>query len=113
MLLSSEDQWVALLEVVKDLSFVIQLLRRIKIYVKPPVIVSNDDVKDIFMASNSTTMSCTKHIYIRYKYVNEYVEDETVKIFLSLLKMTDIFTKNLNAELHEDHSKKVMGKKLE
>ena len=39
-----------------------------------------DNIGAIFMASNITTTSCTKHVDIRYKYVNEFVEDEIVKI---------------------------------
>ena len=39
-----------------------------------------DNMGAIFMASNITTTSHTKHVDIRYKYVNKYVEDEVVKI---------------------------------
>ena len=39
-----------------------------------------DNIGAIFMASNITTTNCTKHVDIRYKYVNEFVEDEIVKI---------------------------------
>ena len=65
------------------------------------------------MASNITTL-CTKHVDIRYKYVNEYVENGIVKI--NFIKSTDIdsniLTNNLSAELHEMHSKKMVGEKL-
>ena len=65
------------------------------------------------MASNITTTSCTKHIDIRYKYVNEYVEDKVVKIIL--VKSTDndssILNKSLSTELHDKHSKKMVGEK--
>ena len=58
--------------------------------------VRADNVDAIFMASNITTMCCTKHMDIRYKYVNEYVEDGVVKIFLlSLLIMTVTFSQKL------------------
>ena len=42
-----------------------------------------DKVGAIFMASNFTTTSHTKHMDIRYKYVNEYVEDGRVKLDFS------------------------------
>ena len=45
-----------------------------KIVVKYPVMVRVDNVCAIFMASNITAMCCTKHVDMRYKYVNEYVE---------------------------------------
>ena len=39
-----------------------------------------NNVDAIFMASNITTTSCTKHVDIRYKYINEKVEEGVVKI---------------------------------
>ena len=66
------------------------------------------------MASNITTMSCIKHVDIWYKYVNEYVEDEVVKIIFVKPDENDsnILRKNLSAKLHEKHSKKMVGEKL-
>ena len=51
-----------------------------KISVQYPVMVRVNNVGAIFMAINITTTSCAKNVDIRYKFVNEYVEDETVKI---------------------------------
>ena len=51
-----------------------------KISVKYLVIVRVDNISTIFMASSISSTSCTKHIDIRYKYVNEYVEDRIVKV---------------------------------
>ena len=39
-----------------------------------------DNVGVIFLASNITSTSHTKHMDIRYKYVNENFEDGVVKI---------------------------------
>ena len=49
--------------------FVIQLLGSMKISVELLVTVRVDDVGAIFMASNITTMSYTKHVDIRYNTV--------------------------------------------
>ena len=77
---SSEAEYIALSEVVKDVMFMAQLLGSMTIVVKYPVMVRVDNVGAIFMESNITTMCCTKHVDIRYKYVHEYVEDRVVKI---------------------------------
>ena len=76
-------------------------------------IVRMDNVGAIFMASNITPTCCAKHLDIWYKYVNENVEDEDVKIFFvkSAENDSDILTKNLSTELHEEHSKKIVGEK--
>ena len=68
-----------------------------------------DNAGDIFMASNITTTWHTKHVDIRYQYVNENVEDGVIMIIF--VKFAIIHTKNLSAELHEKHSKKIMSEK--
>ena len=66
------------------------------------------------MASNIMTMLCTKHVDIRYKYVNRYVEDVIIKIIF--VKSDDhdnnIRSKTSSADLHEKHSKKKVVEKL-
>ena len=61
------------------------------------------------MASNITTASHTKHVDVRYKYVNEYVEDGVINIIF--VQSTDndssILTKNLSVELHKKQSRKI------
>ena len=110
---SSEVEYIALSEAVKEVMFIVQLLGNMKIAVKYPVMVRNDNVGAIFMASNLTTTCCTKHMDRRYKYVNEYVEDRVVKIVFvkSAENESDILTKNLSAELHEKHSKNMVIEK--
>ena len=73
--------------------------------VKLPVMVRVDNVGALFMASNITTMPCTKHVDIRYKYVNEYVKDGVVKIVFvnSVENDSKILTKNISTELYEKH----------
>ena len=60
------------------------------------------------MASNIMTMSHTKHVDIRYKYVNEHVEDGIVKLIFVKSPDNDsnILIKNIIAELHEKHARK-------
>ena len=67
------------------------------------------------MASNITNTCHTKHVGIRYKYFNEYVEDGVVKIVVAKSADDDnnILTKNLRAELHEEHSQKWWVRSLE
>ena len=57
------------------------------------------------MASIIATMSHTKHVNIRYKYVNYYVEDRFVKSFFkSAENDSDTLTKTLIDEKLEDIS---------
>ena len=98
---SSEVEYVALSEAVKEVMFVIQLLGRLKKAVKYWVMVRVDNVVAIFMASNITNICHTKHMYIRYKYVNEYFEDWVVEIVLvkSAENDNDVLIKNLSGDV--------------
>ena len=83
-LYSSEAEYVALSEAVKEVMFIIQLLESMKVLIEYPVMLKVDNVGAIFMASNIILPCCTKHVD---KYVNEYVEDGVVKI--AFLKSAD------------------------
>ena len=92
----------------------IQLLGSMKISVSYPVMERVDDIGAIFMVSNITTMSCTKHMNIRYKYVNEYVEGRVVKTVFVKSADNDsiILAKNLSAEHNKKHPRKRWGNAL-
>ncbi|KAL7457138.1 hypothetical protein ACHAWC_008616 [Mediolabrus comicus] len=111
---SSEAEWIALSEAVKEILFVVQLLRDIGIRVDTPVIVKVDNIGAIHMAENVTSGSRTRHIDIRTKFVREYNsgKDPLIKIIFckSEDNVSDICTKNLTRELHEKHSKALVGK---
>lgn len=110
---STEAEWVALSEAIKEVIFLINLLGSMRIIVQLPVIVRVDNVGAIFMSENLTTTSRTKHIDIRLKYVHEYVEDGVIKIIFvkSEDNDSDLLTKNLGSELHHKHSDKLIMKK--
>ena len=73
--MSSETEWVALLKAMKEVLFVIQQLRSIKVSVKFHMKMRVDSVGAIVMAGNTLATSSTNHVAIRYKYVKKYVED--------------------------------------
>ena len=77
-----------------------------KINVKLPIIVNVDNIGAVFMANNKSTNSRTKHVDIRTKYVNQYVEDGIIKVVFvkSEDNVADIFTKNLSSVLHNAHA---------
>ena len=88
-----------------------QLFDSIQINVQMPVMVRVDSVAAIRMSENVTATTRTKHIDIRVKFVREYVEDELIKIIFvrSEANACDILTKNLPSDLHQKHSKKIIG----
>jgi len=99
---SSEAEYVALSEAAKEVKFVYQLLTSIGIKVKLPITIRVDNVGAIFMAENNSTNGRTKHIDIRYRFVNEYVDDKFVEIVFVGTKenVADLFTKNTTGSVH-------------
>ena len=110
---SCEAEWVALSEAVKDIIFIINLCDSMQIKIQLPVTVRVDNIGAIFMTQNVTTISRTKHVDVRGKYVKEYAEDGVIKIVFvrSEDNDSDIMTKNLASELYGKHSKKLLGSK--
>ena len=82
--------------------------------VKRPITVWVDNVGAIYLANNQTMSQRTKHVDVRYHFVHEYIEDETVKIMFVKLKdnNADIFTKNLDGEAFWRHVNKFLAENL-
>jgi hypothetical protein len=110
---SNEAKFVALSEAAKEIKFVVQVLLSMGIPVRIPIIVQVDNVGAIFMASNVTTSTQTKHVDVLYHFVRELVEEGFIKIIFVGRKDDDpdIYTKNKSREIHDKHTKKLMGTK--
>jgi glycerol-3-phosphate dehydrogenase len=79
---SSEADYYAMAEAVKDVKFVVHLLQTIGIKVEMPITIKVDNISAIFMAENMNTNSRTKHIDMRFHFVHEYIEEGGIKIVL-------------------------------
>ncbi len=103
---------VALSKALKEVIFVLQLLTSMKFDMQNPIIIQVDNIRAIFMDQNVTTTSQSKHVDVRYKFVNKYVDNGIVKIIFIKSKENDtnLFIKNLNGELHATHSSKFVKK---
>ena len=106
-LLSSEAEYVAISEAVKEIKFIYYLLQGIGIEIELPIIVKTDNIGAMFMAQNDSSGVRTRHVDTRYHYIRENVEDGIIKIEFvrSIDNDSDIFTKNVNQEIYEKHVK--------
>ena len=113
VLSTTEAEYMALSEVVKELKFIVQLLQTMNIEVELPITVYVDNVGAIWLSNNRTTSDRTKHIDIRTSFVKEYQEDG--KIIIKFVKSedneTDIFTKNTTNVIFQNHQKKLVWDK--
>ena len=80
VLSTTEAEYMALSEVVKELKFIVQLLQTMNIEVELPITVHVDNVGAIWLSNNRTTSDRTKHIDIRTSFVKEYQEDGKIVI---------------------------------
>ena len=105
VLSTTEAEYMALSEVVKELKFIVQLLQTMNIEVELPITVHVDNVGSIWLSNNHTTSYRTKHIDIRTSFVKEYQEDGkiVIKFVKSKENEKDIFTKNTTNVIFSNH----------
>jgi hypothetical protein len=110
---SSEAEWYALSEAVKEVKFIAQVLVTMDIPVQLPIVVRVDNVGAIFMSESPSATGRTKHVDIRTKFVMQYVEDDFIKIIFAKSEenVSDGFTKNTNIETYERHHKEYVANK--
>ena len=115
VLSTTEAEYMALSEVVKELKFIVQLLQTMNITAELPITVHVDNVGAIWLSNNRNTGDRTKHIDIRSAFVKEYQEDG--KIIIKYLKSVDneadIFTKNTSSIIFQRHQEKLVWDKKE
>ena len=113
VLSTTEAEYMALSEVVKELKFIVQLLQTMNIEVELPITVYVDYVGVIWLSNNRTTSDRTKHIDTRTSFVKEYQEDG--KIIIKFVKSedneADIFRKNTTNIIFQNHQKKLVWDK--
>ena len=113
VLSTTETEYMALSEVVKELKFIVQLVQTMNIEVELPITVYVDNVGAIWISNNRTTSDRTKHIDIKTSFVKEYQEDG--KIIIKFVKSedneADIFTKNTTNVIFHNHQKKLVWDK--
>ena len=109
---SSEAEYVALSETAKEIKFIWMLIKSMGFEVKLPITVRVDNIGAIFMSENITASNRTKHVDIRFHFVNEMVEQGFIEVIFIRTNenLADIFTKNVNTELGEAHHKEIIDK---
>jgi hypothetical protein len=108
---STESEYVALCETVREVKFISQVLESLEIGYKKPIRVHVDNIGAIFLSENRNSSERTKHIDIKYHYIREQIDVGLieVKFVKSEENLADLFTKNLKGELFECHASKLVN----
>jgi hypothetical protein len=111
---SSEAEFYACAEAVKEVPFIAQLCLFLGIPLKTPVDVMVDNVGAIFMSENVTSSSRTRHMDTRWWFVNQLQEEGLVKVkFVRTHEnLSDIGTKNTPSEVYAKHEKMLISDKI-
>ena len=102
---SSEAEWYACSEAVKEIPFIVQILQFLGITVEVPIKVKVDNIGAIHMSSNTATSSRTRHVDTRTFFVKDFQNEGVIKVEFvrSEDNVSDIATKNVTGELHDKH----------
>ena len=76
VLSTTEAENVAVPEVVKEIKFLYQMLRSMKIKVPRPIKVQVDNVGAIWLANNSRVSERTKHVYLLTHFVRDMIKNK-------------------------------------
>jgi len=107
---STEAEYVAISEAVRELRFVYQVMKSLKIEVKLPIRLNVDNLGAIFLAKNKNASERTKHVDARHHYVRELIENNFLEVVFvpSEENIADIFTKNLDVKGFELFQSKLL-----
>ena len=96
VLSTTESEYAAVLEVVKEIKFLYQMLRSMEIKVPLPIKFQVDNVGAIWLENNSSVSERTKHVDLRAHFVRDMIKDQVIDINFvkSAENDSDIMTKN-------------------
>ena len=113
VLSTMEAEYIALSEMVKEIKFIIQLLKTMNVSVETPITIYVDNVGAIWLSNNRRTSERTKHVQKRTAFVKEYQEEG--KILIKFVKSeendADINTKNTQITTLKTHQAKIVWEK--
>lgn len=96
---STEAEYMALYEGVKEACWLKSLLRSINLEISAPIVINEDNNGCIAIASNPTDHKRSKHIDVKYHFTREKIEQKiiTLKYIPTGQQLADAFTKALPA----------------
>ena len=111
---STEAEFYAVSEAVKEILFVVQVLLDMGIPVKTPITVKVDNMGAVFMVNNATSSARTRHIDTRWHFVRQFQGELIEVVFVrSEDNWSDGMTKIVSSDIYVSHSGHMVVKKEE
>ena len=110
---SSEAEFYACAEAVREVPFIAQILLFLGIPLRLPVEVLVDNIGAIFMTQNATSSDRTRHMDVRYRFVEGMQNDGLVKVIFvpTARNLADGNTKNIPGMILEAHQPEFLMEK--
>ena len=115
VLSTTEAEYIALSELVKEIKFIVQLMSTMNMNIEVTITIYVGNVGAIWLSNNRTTSERTKHVHIRTAFVKEYQEEGKilVKFVTSEENDADINTKNTPNTTFKTHQATIVLEKDE
>jgi len=106
---STELEYIAASEAVREALFLKNLFSEFRVNINVPVPVFEDNQSDINLVKNFDNNKRIKHVEIKFMFVKDEVEKNNIKLIFirSADQLADIFTKALGRVLFERHRSKL------
>jgi len=100
---STEAENVAMTHCTTELLFIRNLMKEMRIIIKLPMVIHEDNSGAMFLANNHSMGQRTKHIDVRYHHVRDLIENGEIELkYISTHEnLADVMTKSLGEEKHE------------
>ena len=104
---STEAEFYAVSEAVKEILFVAQVLLDLEVPVHTPVTVRVDNMGAIFMSGNASSSARTRHVDTRWHFVRELQDQGAIEVVFVKTdeNLADGYTKNIGSETYERHGR--------
>ena len=108
---TSEAEYQAIAAVVQEAFYLRSVLNEMGVVFDGSIVIKKDNQSCIKMCKNSVMQKRTKHIDVKYHFVRERVEDETIKlqIYPTEFMEAELLTKDLSKAKAEQHRQTLMG----
>ena len=105
-----ESEYVALTHGLRELLWLVQILKAMGVKIKLPIAVHEDNQTCIAIATNRMSQKRTRYVDVRYHFIRDYVEDGTIQLYYCETKrmLADILTKAIPRPQHEKLRLQVM-----
>lgn len=95
---------------IQEVMWLQNLVKELELNVVMPSTVKSDNQSTIEISQNNVIREKTKHVDVKYKFVNEKIDENIIKVkyINTTNQQADILTKSLGRQLFEKHREKLM-----